>query len=221
MAKISIIMLSRYIFRQNVFCLLEEIMAKKEYYKVRSKLTRDQVLTIPNILSFFRLTLIPLIVWLYAFVGSREWAVLVILISGFTDILDGFIARKFNMMSDLGKAIDPLADKLTQLAVLCCLIIDYPLIALPVIVMVIKELSSFVLRFILFKQTEKVGGARWHGKMNTSLLVVMMVMHVLWIDIPMEVSTITILICTAAMILSSILYSIEVIGALIAANRKQ
>ena len=196
-------------------------MAKKEYYKVRSKLTRDQVLTIPNMLSFFRLALIPVIVWLYAFVGSREWAVLVILISGFTDILDGFIARKFNMMSDLGKAIDPLADKLTQLAVLCCLIIDYPLIALPVIVMVIKEISSFVLRFILFKQTEQVGGARWHGKMNTSLLVVMMVLHVLWIDIPMEVSTIAILICTAAMILSCVLYSIEVIRALVAANRNQ
>lgn len=196
-------------------------MAKKEYYKVRSKLTRDQVLTIPNMLSFFRLSLIPVIVWLYAFVGSREWAVLVILISGFTDILDGFIARKFNMMSDLGKAIDPLADKLTQLAVLCCLIIDYPLIALPVIVMVIKEISSFVLRFILFKQTEQVGGARWHGKMNTSLLVVMMVLHVLWVDIPMEVSTITILICTAAMILSCVLYSIEVIRALVAANRNQ
>ena len=99
-------------------------MAKKEYYKVRSKLTRDQVLTIPNILSFFRFFLIPIIVWLYAFKGMREWATLVILVSGFTDILDGFIARKFNMMSDLGKALDPLADKLTQLAVLSCLIIE-------------------------------------------------------------------------------------------------
>ena len=129
-------------------------MAKKEYYKVRSKLTRDQVLTIPNMLSFFRFLLIPIIVWLYAFASMREWATLVILISGFTDILDGFIARKFNMMSDLGKALDPLADKLTQLAVLSCLIIDFPLIALPVGIMVIKELSSFILRFILFKKTE-------------------------------------------------------------------
>ena len=190
-------------------------MAKKEYYKVRSKLTRDQVLTIPNILSFFRLALVPVIVWLYAFVGSREWAVLVILISGLTDILDGFIARKFNMMSDLGKAIDPLADKLTQLAVLSCLIINYPLIALPVGIMVVKELSSFILRFILFKRTEQVRSARWHGKINTTLLVLMMVLHIVWLDITPAVSNIAILVCTASMIFSCTLYTIEVVDALI------
>ena len=196
-------------------------MAKKEYYKVRSKLTRDQVLTIPNLLSFFRFFLIPIIVWLYAFNDMREWATLVILVSGFTDILDGFIARKFNMMSDLGKALDPLADKLTQLAVLSCLIIDYPLIAVPVGIMVIKELSSFILRFILFKKTEQVGGARWHGKLNTSLLVAMIVLHILWIDIPHEVSSIAILICTAAMVLSCTLYTVEVIRALVAAKKDE
>ena len=193
-------------------------MAKKEYYKVRSKLTRDQVLTIPNMLSFFRFLLIPIIVWLYAFRGMREWATLVILISGFTDILDGFIARKFNMMSDLGKALDPLADKLTQLAVLSCLIIDFPLIALPVGIMVIKELSSFILRFILFKKTEQVGGARWHGKLNTSLLVAMIVLHILWTNIPAEVSSFAILVCTATMTLSCTLYTIEVIRALMASK---
>ena len=202
-----------------VFCYSEDIMAKRAYYKVRSKLTRDQVLTIPNILTFFRLALIPLIIWLYAFVGSREWAVLVILISGLTDILDGFIARKFNMMSDLGKAIDPLADKLTQLAVLSCLIIDYPLIALPVGIMVVKELSSFVLRFILFKQTEQVRGARWHGKINTTLLVLMMVLHILWLEIPPVVSNIAIIACTCTMIFSCVLYTIEVTCALIEAKK--
>ena len=195
-------------------------MAKKEYYKIRSKLTRDQVWTIPNVLSFFRIALIPIIVGLYVG-GMREWSVLVILISGLTDILDGFIARKFNMMSDLGKAIDPLADKLTQLAVLACLIIDYPLIALPVAIMLVKETVSFVLRFILFKKTEQVGGARWHGKINTTLLVAMIVLHVLWIDIPTEVSTIAILACTASMIFSCTLYSIEVGRALAAASKSE
>ncbi len=195
--------------------MTEEIMAKREYYKVRSKLTRDQVLTIPNILTFFRLALIPVIVWLYAFAGWREWAVLVILVSGFTDILDGFIARKFNMMSDLGKAIDPLADKLTQLAVLACLITDFPLIALPVGIMVVKELSSFILRFILFKRTEQVRGAHWHGKLNTLLLVAMIVLHILWLDIPELVSNVAILTCAASMIFSCTLYTIEVVGDLI------
>ncbi len=194
-------------------------MAKKEYYKVRSKLTKDQILTIPNILSFFRLALIPVIVWLYVFVGSREWTTIIILLSGLTDIIDGFIARKFNMTSDFGKAIDPLADKLTQLAVLCCLLIDFPLIALPITVMVIKEVSSFILRFILFKKTERVDGAHWHGKVNTVLLHSIILLHVIWISIPAGVSNICIFICTGMMILSCVLYSIEAIRALIATKK--
>lgn len=196
-------------------------MAKREYYKVRSKLTRDQVLTIPNILSFFRLALIPVIVWLYAFVGSREWAVLVLLISGLTDILDGFVARKFNMMSDLGKAIDPLADKLTQIALLACLVVDHPLIAIPVAIMVVKETGSFVLRFILYKKTEIVGGAHWHGKANTSLLVVMIILHVLWTDIPKEVSIISIIICSVFMVISCALYAIEGVTAMKTAEKNK
>ena len=86
---------------------------------------KDQVLTIPNLLSVIRLALIPLIVWLY--IGKQEYsaAVAVILISGATDIIDGFIARKFNMVSDLGKILDPVADKLTQATVILCLTVKY------------------------------------------------------------------------------------------------
>ncbi len=202
------------------FYRAEEKMAKKEYYKVRSKLTKDQVLTIPNIMSFFRMALIPVIVWLYIFVDSREWTTVVILVSGATDIVDGFIARKFNMTSDLGKAIDPLADKLTQLAVLCCLFIDFPLIALPIVIMVIKEVSAFVLRFILFKKTERVDSAKWHGKVNTVLLHSIILLHVIWISIPADVSNVCILLSTAMMLLSCVLYSIDGIRALVATKKK-
>ncbi len=196
-------------------------MAKKEYYKVRSKLTRDQILTIPNMLSFFRLALIPVIVWLYVFEKSPEWTAFVILFSGLTDIVDGFIARRFNMTSDFGKAIDPLADKLTQLAILCCLIIDFPLIALPITVMLIKEISAFVLRLILFKKTQQVDSAKWHGKLNTVLLHSIILLHIIWGiwgTIPPQVSTVCILICTGMMILSCVLYSIDGIRSLIAAR---
>ena len=195
-------------------------MAKKEYYKVRSKLTKDQIITIPNILSFFRLALIPVIVWLYVFRDSRLWTTVVILISGLTDIIDGFIARKFNMTSDFGKAIDPLADKLTQLAVLCCLIIDFPLIGLPVTVMIIKEIGSFALRLIVFKKTERVDNAASHGKLTTVLLHSIILLHVIWISIPEGISTACILLCTLMMIISCILYSIQGARALIAEKKK-
>ncbi len=194
-------------------------MSKKEYYKVRDKLTRDQILTIPNILSFFRLALIPVIVWLYVFKDSREWTTFIILLSGLTDIVDGFIARKFNMTSDFGKAIDPLADKLTQLAVLFCLLTDYRLIALPIIVMVVKEVSAFVLRLILYKKTERVDSAAWHGKVNTVLLHAIIILHVIWVSIPIEISNICILACTGMMIFSCVLYSIAGARALVATKK--
>ena len=81
-----------------------------------------QMLTIPNLLSVFRILLIPLIVWLYC--GKQDYllAAWVLLLSGVTDIADGFIARRFRMVSDLGKVLDPIADKLTQTAALVCLL---------------------------------------------------------------------------------------------------
>ncbi len=197
-------------------------MAKKEYYKVRSKLTKDQIITIPNMLSFFRLALIPVIVWLYVFMDSPMWTTIVILFSSLTDIVDGFIARRFNMTSDFGKAIDPLADKLTQLSVLFCLLTRFGLIILlPIVVMIIKEVGAFVLRFIVYKKTERVDSAEWHGKVNTVLLHSIILLHVIWPDIPIEVSTVSILICTAMMILSCVLYSIASASTLIATKKKK
>ena len=109
---------------------------------------KDQVLTIPNLLSVIRLALIPLIVWLY--IGKQEYsaAVAVILISGATDIIDGFIARKFNMVSDLGKILDPVADKLTQATVILCLTVKYRWMRGLIVLFVVKEIIMAVLGYM-------------------------------------------------------------------------
>ena len=186
-------------------------MSKGDNFRVRDKLTKNQILTIPNMLSFFRLALIPLIVWIYVFRDSPEWTVAILTLSGATDIVDGFIARRFNMTSDFGKAIDPLADKLTQIAVLFCLLTRFPLILIPIVIMLIKEIGSFILRFIVYKKTEKVESADWHGKTTTVLIYLTMLIHILWpfLKLPYEVSTISILVTTVMMIFSCILYSIS------------
>ena len=186
-------------------------MSKGDNFRVRDKLTKNQILTIPNILSFFRLALIPLIVWIYVFRDSPEWTVAILTLSGATDIVDGFIARRFNMTSDFGKAIDPLADKLTQIAVLFCLLTRFPLILLPIVIMLIKEIGSFILRFIVYKKTERVECADWHGKATTVLIYLTMLIHILWpfLKLPGEVSNISILATTVMMIFSCILYSIS------------
>ena len=99
----------------------------------------NRVLTIPNLLSAFRLLLIPLFVWLYL-QEKYFYTGLVLLISGITDISDGFIARRFHMVSNVGKVLDPVADKLTQISMLICLVTRYPLMLILVVIMIFKEL---------------------------------------------------------------------------------
>ncbi|MBQ8321547.1 MAG: CDP-alcohol phosphatidyltransferase family protein [Clostridia bacterium] len=170
--------------------------------------TKEQILTIPNMLSFLRLALIPVILWLYL-TGELVLAAVVIVLSSITDIVDGFIARRFNMVSDFGKAIDPIADKLTQIAVLFCLVTRFPLMLIPLIIMIIKELTSFILRLVLFKKTDIVVGAVWHGKLNTVVLHSVILLHVLWIYIPEAVSAGCIAASVAIMLTSFVLYTID------------
>ena len=80
--------------------------------------SKGQILTIPNLLSVIRIAMIPVIVWLYSFEKNYYGVISVIILSGATDIIDGWVARHFHKVSDFGKALDPLADKLTQAALL-------------------------------------------------------------------------------------------------------
>jgi cardiolipin synthase len=145
---------------------------------------------------------------------------LLVVLSGLTDVVDGFIARHFNMISDVGKALDPIADKLTQIAMLFCLWTRFPLILLPLIIILVKEISSFVLRAIVIKKTGAVDGAVWHGKLNTVLLYAVMFLHIVWYEIPFGLSVTCILVSCAMMLLSYVLYSIDGIVKLLKIRRK-
>lgn len=170
------------------------------------------ILTIPNVLSFFRLCLIPVIVWLYVVRKDSLWTTVMLVLSGVTDIVDGIIARKFHMISDFGKAFDPVADKLTQIVVLFCLVTQFPWMLLPLILLVIKELFAMVCNLIIIKKTGDVHGAVWHGKVTTALLYSTMAIHLIWLRIPAAISFILIGACTAMILLSGILYGIQNIG---------
>ena len=89
--------------------------------KTQQEENLNKVFTIPNILSFFRLILIPVLIWSYVVKKNYAATGWILLLSGLTDIADGFIARRFHMISKLGKILDPVADKLTQATMLFCL----------------------------------------------------------------------------------------------------
>ena len=93
-------------------------------HNLRKLLTKEQLFTIPNFMSLFRLALVPFILWIYL-TGEYSIAAALVLLSALTDIFDGVIARKFNMVSDLGKVLDPLSDKVTHIALLICLVSRY------------------------------------------------------------------------------------------------
>ena len=179
---------------------------------------QKKILTIPNLLSLFRLCLIPVIVWLYCLKKDYGWTAFTLALSGLTDVADGIIARRFHMVSDFGKAFDPVADKLTQLAMLFCLVTRFPFMLVPLILLTVKEILAAVLNTLASKKTGRVMAAVWHGKLNTVLLYAVMLVHVIWGNIPPLVSNLLIGACTVMMLVSAVLYSIRSIRAL--TNRK-
>lgn len=96
--------------------------------------------------------------------------IIIIVLSGFTDILDGIIARKFNMITQLGKMLDPLADKLTTVAVITCLAINYPAIISFLLIYVLKEALMLCGGLVLIKKGYKIKSAKWFGKFTTVFL---------------------------------------------------
>ena len=170
---------------------------------------KNKIITIPNILSLFRLLLIPVIVWLYVFRQDYLWTTAILALSGITDIIDGIIARKCNMISDFGKAFDPVADKLTQIAILFCLVSRFQWMLLPLCVLVVKEITAGIMGLMVIRKTGDVFGAVWHGKATTVSLYSMMIIHLLWFHIPGVVSGILIGGCTVLALLSAFLYTRE------------
>lgn len=178
------------------------------------KSSASDIITIPNILSFVRLCMIPLIVWLYCGQEDSILAGILLILSGITDLVDGFLARRFGWISDLGKILDPVADKLTQAAMLICLVLRFPLMLVPFVMMVIKELFMAITGMLVIRKTETISGARWHGKIATVLLYIMMILHVFWGSIPEVLSDTTIVVSTGMIAVSFLLYGRDNIRAL-------
>lgn len=149
---------------------------------------KSEIFTIPNLLSVVRVLLIPLFMSLYfnsQTTAQYYTAAVVILISGLTDLLDGVIARKFNQVSEIGKALDPIADKLTQAGILICLISRYKTIIPLVCLFVGKELYMGIMSLILLRKGKKLDGAKWFGKVSTAVFYLCMVCLVAFPALPL------------------------------------
>ena len=162
-----------------------------------------KLITIPNVISFFRILLIPFFAVVYfkeELNNNYFWAFIIILISGISDVLDGIIARRFNMTSDLGKVLDPIADKLTQAVVLLCIVINHMVVLPTFIVLFIKELLTLFAAIHILSSGTKPISSRWFGKLSTVVIFITMVYAIivdvyLLPEIPLHILNVISIIC--------------------------
>ena len=123
-------------------------------------------INVPNGLSVLRLLVIAPFV---SFFMRDEyiWAAVMLIVSGLSDMFDGMIARRFHQFTPLGEMLDPLADKLTQGAVVICLGIKFPAVIPLVVILVVKELAMLVASAVMLKLHKRPPGAKWYGKVGT------------------------------------------------------
>lgn len=143
---------------------------------------KKEILTIPNILSLFRLLLIPVYVLIYLNAqNSYDYALAagILAVSCLTDMIDGKIARHFNMISTLGKILDPLADKATQFALILCLSMKRPILWYLVGLFVLKESFMAIAGGLNLRKGKMLKGALITGKVCTTVLFVSLILMVL------------------------------------------
>ena len=130
---------------------------------------------IPNILTIIRMILVPIfpIVFFSSSVNAHLIATIIYVVAGLTDFLDGFIARKYNLISKVGTVLDPLADKLMLLMVLFCLYLDNTLPVWIFIFILVKE-SFMILSgvYMYFKKESLVIPSNYYGKTATMLFFI-------------------------------------------------
>ena len=173
------------------------------------KIKKSDFFLLPNILTYIRILLVPAfaIVYMNAEDLSDHLAsAIIILASGITDVADGFIARHWGLTSDLGKILDPIADKAMQFTMMFCVCVRYHWVILLIVIYAIKEVVSALASAYLFTRGKHIDGAMWCGKLCTVILFIVMLCLVAIPGIPTHVVNTMIGFAAAFMLLAFVIY---------------
>ena len=167
---------------------------------------------LPNIISILRICLVPVFIVVYfTFDGEiKYWAIVVYAIAGISDLLDGYLARKFDAVSKMGKLLDPLGDKLMTFTVMVCITITNPILYWAVLVFFIKEVLMGIGGFLIHKKARvELPAANFIGKTSTFLLFLVCVTLMLFSELPdsVGIALTTTAICVTLIALASYLGS--------------
>ena len=144
---------------------------------------KKEIITIPNALSLFRIALIPVYISAYLHaVNDRQYLLAgsILAVSCLTDMADGIIARKFGMITTLGKILDPLADKLTQFALILSLSAKYSMLYPVLALFLAKELFQGGALLFFAQKRKALPGALFAGKLCTAVLFVSLILLVMF-----------------------------------------
>lgn len=148
---------------------------------------KNEIMTVPNLLSLVRLLLIPVYTVLYSnAMEPRHYftAGLIVSVSCLTDLLDGWIARRFDMVTSLGKVLDPLADKATQLTLTVCLSLKHPILRGVLLLFLLKEGFQLLAGILFLRKGKALTGALFIGKLCTTVYFASLIAMVLLPDLP-------------------------------------
>lgn len=137
----------------------------------QEKKASNRILTVPNAMSAVRILIVPLFAVFYLR-GNVPVAAGVLVLSGLTDMLDGWVARRFDQITDLGKMLDPFADKLTQGVVALCIALRFPAVRPLLLLFILKELLMLCCALVLLKKHKRPCAAKWYGKVATVMFYV-------------------------------------------------
>lgn len=174
------------------------------------KMKKEDWFTIPNIMGYVRILLIPVFAWVYLHAESqRDYYIAagIIALSGLTDLFDGKIARKFNMVTELGKFLDPLADKLTLGTLILCMSMRFDAMKALIVLFLVKEGFMAVMGgLMLWHNGRKLDGAKWFGKVCTAFSYVTVFLLMLFPQLPQAVENGLIIACGIIMAGTMLLY---------------
>jgi cardiolipin synthase len=143
---------------------------------------KKEIWSIPNILSMFRLILIPVYILIYLNATGPEHyyiAAGILAVSCLTDLIDGKVARHFNMVTTVGKILDPIADKATQFSLIICIAIKHPILWTLMTLFIIKEGLQLIAGIINFRRGHMLTRALLPGKICTTILFISLILLVL------------------------------------------
>lgn len=162
---------------------------------------KKEIFSIPNILCYFRILLVPVFIYTFFILekDTHYFSVVILTVSSVTDFLDGYIARKYNMITELGKLIDPVADKLTQITVAIALIYNYPAYFWLAAIIFVKDLMLAVVGLYIFKKKGKyMDGAGIPGKIATC---VFFIVSIILLAFSIDLATANIMIYTTVVLM--------------------